>query len=75
MKERRMRPHYTPPRHPPIPKPPVPPDDPHLAALALVHGSSCICHTCQRRFAPALAGLDQASPMRGSITWRSSLAA
>jgi hypothetical protein len=45
-----MRPHYTPPQHPPIRIPPVPTNDPQLAALALVHGSSCICHTCQRRF-------------------------
>jgi hypothetical protein len=70
-----MRPRYTPPRHPPIRKPPVPTDDPHLAALTLVHGSSCICHTCQRRFARAPADLDQTLPMRGLITRRSSLAA
>jgi hypothetical protein len=69
-----MRSHYTPSRFPPIRKPPVP-TDPHLAALRLVHGSSCICHTCQRRFAPAPADLDQTLPMRGLMARRSSLAA
>jgi hypothetical protein len=66
-----MRPHDT----SPIRKPPGPADDPHLAALTLVHGSSCICHTCQRRFAPVPADLDQTLPMRGLITRRPSLAA
>ena len=70
-----MRARHTPPQRPPIGKPPVSPDDPHLAALMLVHGSSCICHTCRRRFAPALAELDQTSPLRGLITRRTSLAA
>ena len=70
-----MRLRYTTPRHPPIWIPPVPADDPHLAALTLVHGSSCICHTCQRRFARAPADLGQALPMRGLVTGRSSLAA
>jgi hypothetical protein len=70
-----MRPHYTPPRHPPARIATVPTDDPHLAALSLVHGSSCICHTCQRRLAHAPADLDQTSPMRALITGRPSLAA
>ena len=63
-----MRPHDT----SPIRTPHRPTDDPHLAALTLVHGSSCICHTCQRRFGTGQADLAQTLAMRGVIAPRSS---